>query len=55
MDIKKQALDKHFEWKGKIEVVSRTEVKNSQQLSTAYTPGGGGTVPGDSSRRKQVV
>ena len=39
MDIKKQALDKHFEWKGKIEVVSRTEVKNSQQLSTAYTPG----------------
>ncbi len=39
MDIKKQALEKHFEWKGKIEVVSRTEVKNSQQLSTAYTPG----------------
>lgn len=39
MDVKKQALDKHFEWKGKIEVVSRTEVKNSQQLSTAYTPG----------------
>ena len=39
MDVKKQELDKHFEWKGKIEVVSRTEVKNSQQLSTAYTPG----------------
>lgn len=39
MDIKKEALEKHFEWKGKIEVVSRTPVKNSQQLSTAYTPG----------------
>ena len=39
MDIKKEALEKHFEWKGKIEVVSRTPVKNGQQLSTAYTPG----------------
>ncbi len=39
MDIKKLALDKHYEWKGKIEVVSRTPVKNSEQLSTAYTPG----------------
>lgn len=39
MDIKQQALEKHFEWKGKIEVVSRTEVKDSQQLSVAYTPG----------------
>lgn len=39
MDIKKIALDKHYDWKGKIEVVSRTPVKNSEQLSTAYTPG----------------
>jgi len=39
MDIKKQALEKHYDWKGKIEVVSRTPVKNSEQLSTAYTPG----------------
>ncbi|MDP4133637.1 MAG: malic enzyme-like NAD(P)-binding protein [Bacillota bacterium] len=39
MDIKKIALEKHYEWKGKIEVVSRTPVKDSLQLSTAYTPG----------------
>lgn len=39
MNIKELALQKHYEWKGKIEVVSRTPVKNSEQLSTAYTPG----------------
>lgn len=39
MDIKEQALKKHYEWQGKIEVVSRTPVTNSEQLSTAYTPG----------------
>lgn len=39
MDIKKLALEKHYDWKGKIEVVSRTKVENSQDLSTAYTPG----------------
>ncbi|MBQ4110656.1 MAG: NAD-dependent malic enzyme [Clostridia bacterium] len=39
MDIKEQALLKHSEWKGKIEVVSRTPVKNREQLSLAYTPG----------------
>lgn len=39
MDIKKIALEKHYEWKGKIEVVSRTPVKNKEQLSVAYTPG----------------
>ncbi len=39
MDIKQQALKKHEEWKGKIEVVSRTPVKNREQLSLAYTPG----------------
>ncbi|MBR4099847.1 MAG: NADP-dependent malic enzyme [Clostridia bacterium] len=39
MDIKEKALNKHYEWKGKIEVVSRTKVENSDDLSVAYTPG----------------
>ena len=39
MDIKQQALKCHEEWQGKIEVVSRTPVKNREQLSLAYTPG----------------
>ncbi len=39
MDIKELALQKHYDWKGKIEVVSRTPVKSREDLSTAYTPG----------------
>ncbi len=39
MDIKAEALKKHAEWQGKIEVISRTPVKNREQLSLAYTPG----------------
>ena len=39
MDQKEIALKKHYEWKGKIEVVSRTPIKNKEQLSNAYTPG----------------
>lgn len=39
MDIKQEALKKHEEWQGKIEVVSRTSIKNREQLSFAYTPG----------------
>ena len=39
MDIKQQALKCHEEWQGKIEVISRTPVKNREQLSLAYTPG----------------
>ncbi len=39
MDIKEQSLKKHYEWGGKIEVVSRTPVKSSADLSLAYTPG----------------
>ena len=39
MDIKAQALKCHEEWQGKIEVISRTPVKNREQLSLAYTPG----------------
>ena len=39
MDVKAEALKKHYEWHGKIEVVSRTPVTNSEELSLAYTPG----------------
>lgn len=39
MDIKQEALKKHLEWKGKIEVVSRTAVTGQEELSVAYTPG----------------
>lgn len=39
MTLKEQAMEKHYEWKGKIEVVSRTPITNKEQLSLAYTPG----------------
>ncbi len=39
MDIRQQSLQKHYEWKGKIEVVSRAPITNSEELSLAYTPG----------------
>ncbi|MDY4190659.1 MAG: NADP-dependent malic enzyme [Oscillospiraceae bacterium] len=39
MDIMKLSLEKHQEWKGKIEVVSRVPVRTKGDLSLAYTPG----------------
>ena len=39
MDIKKESLSKHYEWSGKIEVVSRVKVETREDLSLAYTPG----------------
>jgi len=39
MDIRQKSLEKHYEWNGKIEVVSRVKVENSEDLSLAYTPG----------------
>lgn len=39
MDYKKIAMKKHKEWAGKIEVVSRAQVNNADDLSVAYTPG----------------
>ncbi|MBQ9859078.1 MAG: NADP-dependent malic enzyme [Clostridia bacterium] len=39
MDMKELALQKHTEWQGKIEVVARAAVKNSEDLAVAYTPG----------------
>ena len=37
--IKEEALEKHYEWKGKIEVGSRIKIKTADDLSLAYTPG----------------
>ena len=39
MNIKEESLEKHYEWKGKIEVVSRVPVEDRRDLSLAYTPG----------------
>ena len=39
MDIMQKALDKHYEWNGKIEIVSRTKINDRESLSLAYTPG----------------
>ena len=39
MNIREESLMKHYEWNGKIEVVSRVPVENRQDLSLAYTPG----------------
>ena len=39
MDIRDQSLQKHYEWRGKIEVVSRVKIENKKDLSLAYTPG----------------
>ncbi|AEE91935.1 NADP-dependent malic enzyme (conversion of malate into pyruvate) [Tepidanaerobacter acetatoxydans Re1] len=38
-DIKREALQKHKEWKGKIEVTARVQVRTNEELSIAYTPG----------------
>ncbi|MBQ8392487.1 MAG: NADP-dependent malic enzyme [Clostridia bacterium] len=39
MDIRQESLKKHYEWGGKIEVISRVRVEDRQDLSLAYTPG----------------
>ncbi len=39
MDYKKIAMEKHTQWAGKIEVVSRAELNTPDDLSVAYTPG----------------
>ena len=39
MDIRKESLKKHYEWNGKIEVVSRVDISTKEDLSLAYTPG----------------
>jgi len=39
MDIKEASLQKHYDWQGKIEVISKVKVESSEDLSLAYTPG----------------
>ena len=39
MDIRKESLNKHYEWQGKIEVISRAPINSREDLSLAYTPG----------------
>ena len=39
MDYAEQSLKKHYEWQGKVEVVSRVSVQTRDDLSLAYTPG----------------
>ena len=39
MDIREESLKAHYEWGGKIEVVSRVKVNDRHDLSLAYTPG----------------
>ncbi len=39
MNIQEQSLQKHEEWQGKIEVISRAPITNKEELSLAYTPG----------------
>ena len=39
MDIRKESLKKHYEWSGKIEVVTRCPLETREDMSLAYTPG----------------
>nr|WP_316621504.1 malic enzyme-like NAD(P)-binding protein [uncultured Ruminococcus sp.] len=39
MDIREESLQKHYEWQGKIEVISRAPIETRKELSLAYTPG----------------
>ena len=38
-DAKQYALDKHKEWQGKIEVITRAPITTPEELAVAYTPG----------------
>lgn len=39
VDYKQLSLQKHYEWKGKIEVTTNVPVKTKEDLALAYTPG----------------
>ena len=39
MDIRQESLKKHYEWNGKIEVISTVPINSSEDLALAYTPG----------------
>ena len=35
---KSKAIEKHREWKGKIEVITRAKIETMEDLAIAYTP-----------------
>ena len=39
MDYRKESLRRHYDWKGKIEVITTVPVGSGEDLSLAYTPG----------------
>ena len=39
MNYAEESLKKHYEWRGKIEVITRAAVNDKESLSLAYTPG----------------
>ena len=39
MNYLEESLKKHYEWKGKLEVVPKMEIRDRDDLSLAYTPG----------------
>ncbi len=39
MDYAKESLQRHYQWRGKIEVTATVPVANKEDLSLAYTPG----------------
>ena len=39
MDIREESLKLHYDWNGKIEVISRVPINSSEDLALAYTPG----------------
>ena len=39
MDIRAEALRKHYEWAGKLEIAPRVHITDREALSLAYTPG----------------
>jgi len=39
MDIRKESLKKHYEWKGKISIKANVKADTSEALALAYTPG----------------
>ncbi|MDE6833711.1 MAG: NADP-dependent malic enzyme [Ruminococcus sp.] len=39
MNYAEESLKKHYEWKGKVEVICRTPLETTEDLSLAYTPG----------------
>ncbi len=39
MDYMKESLKKHYEWRGKIQIETRSKINGKEDLSIAYTPG----------------